>query len=115
MNSRKKNYLYITIFAAFLICLSFIYKISIITNLHNTISETMMSGKILVPAIVCAFIFTKSGIYWAAMLLCALADAVGIMLYQGSPLTDFQSIALIMISFLITIFLLNLIKVILTE
>ncbi len=113
MGTRKANYIYITVAVAFTIFLGFLYNISYITTFYYSVAAHLHELFIVIPAIICAILFANNGSFWLTMLVLACIDAVGFRVYHNLGLADVTALLMIIVTFLITVFAVNLVKVLL--
>ncbi len=110
MSSRKKTYIFILVFAVIIIALGFMGNIHFIKHLYAVTLANLQKTMILVPAVICAFVFINSGYYWLVMLGCALIDAITIHYLAGNAALHFHTMAYTAFAFLVIVYLLNLVK-----
>lgn len=110
---KKATYISLTAIAIFIIFLGFIFKVSYITTFYYSIAAHMQELFIIIPAAICALLFANSGTYWVNMLVLSGVDAVLFRLYHHLSLTNLTAIGMIMATFLVVVFGINLIRVIL--
>lgn len=112
MGFSKKNYIYITIIAICIIFLGFLYNIAYIKSFYYSVAAHITELWITVPAVICAILFANSGTFWLTMLILSGLDALFFRWYHGYSLTDATAVGMIMITFLIAVFGVNLLKAI---
>lgn len=112
MGTSKKNYIYITILAICITFLGFLYDIAYIKSFYYSIAAHINELWIVVPAVICAILFANNGTFWLTMLILSAIDALFFRAYHGYSLTNATAIGMIMLTFLIVVFGVNLLKVI---
>lgn len=115
MSSKKKTYLFILIFAIILLAIGFAYDIAFIKSLYYNTLTNVSKPLILVPAVICAFIFLQSGYYWLLMLVCAFGDAFVYLYMAGRRVYSFEPLAITAFAFLVIVYLLNFVKSIIKD
>ena len=115
MSDTKRSYLYILIFGLFLLGLGFGYNIGIIKSLYYNTIATVSKPLVLVPAVLCAFIFLKSGYYWLIMIICALGDAFAYHFLAGKTVYSFGPLAMTAFAFLVIVYFLNFARAIIKD
>ena len=112
---KKTTYISLTAIAIFIVFLGFLFKVQYITTFYYSIAAHMQELFIVIPAVICAILFANNGTYWVTMLVLSGVDAVLFRLYHHLSLTNLEAIGMIMATFLIVAFGVNLIRVILKE
>ncbi len=110
MSDSKKFYLFLFIAGVILLAVSFAYDIVFVKSLYYHTVTTISKPIVWIPAVLCAFVFLKSGSYWLLMVVCAFADAFAYSYLGGRVVLSFQQLGMTAFAFLLIVYFLNFAK-----
>lgn len=112
---KKSTYLYSLALIVILIASGFALNIHFFKNATISILNMITNPWVCATAAVCAFIFTNHKHYWLINIGCAVITSLIIQFVVLKGGADFYTIALRSLAFLSVVYILNLIKIILTK
>lgn len=110
--SLKKIYFAILVAAVAIIIISMFTGTKFIPVSLGILQEMIVDWKIFVPAIVCAFAFSKVRYYWLTMLVCSIVTSMIIQVFFFSIRAGLYIIGLRALCFLIVVYIVDYLRLI---
>lgn len=112
MNLRSKNYIFYAILMVFAAVVVELCNIPYIKPFLHQLYDYMRNIYILIPAIICAMVLMRTGAYWLLVAMCGILDVVYMAHSGGYSVTQYGITIPIFISFMLIVFIINVIKAI---
>lgn len=113
--SKTKSYLYILAALVIIMVVGYVLNISLIKSACSTVLANAGNPWISVSAAVCAFIFYGNKNYWLVMAACALTVSLPYQFILVSHHAVLLTILLRALTFLIIVYLMNLLKLLINK
>lgn len=113
--SKKNWYFAVLIAAVVIVVLASMFNISSITVNVAKIKTLVMDLRIVIPAVICAFVFTKYNPYWMVMGLCALVVSASLQAYYGNIRLGNDIIFLRAVAFLVIVYIVDYARVVISR
>lgn len=112
---KKSTYLYFLAVIAIIVAVGYIMNISVIKSITNSVISALSNPWIYAGGAVSAFIFTGNKYYWLINIVAGLVVALAIQFFVVGGSIVLFTIFIRTLAFLCIVYLLNLIRILVTK